>query len=68
MWGPVEADKKREQGSCSLFLGRTPEDEGKTGEGIGEFSIVTKRAQEKGRNTFDPPHMWVNTKRLSTRE
>ena len=51
-----------------LFLGeRRTGRRGKTGEGIGEFSIVTKRAQEKGRNTFDPPHMWVNTKRLSLR-
>ena len=52
-----------------LFLGeRRTGRRGKTGEGIGEFSIVTKRGQEKGRNTFDPPHMWVNTKSLSLRE
>ena len=41
--GPVEAARSLFS-SCSSFSERTPEDdEGKTGRGIGEFSIVTKR-------------------------
>ena len=45
--GPVEAARSLFS-SCSSFSERTPEDdEGKTGRGIGEFSIVTYQEDVK---------------------